>query len=69
MNKYQNCQINSLFKYAILLNFFFISQTEQTTQPQCRNGSVQFWVALFVKANKQIEDVALRTVEDFYEIN
>lgn len=31
----------------------------------CRNGNVQFWVALFVKVNNQIDDVALQTVEEF----
>ena len=36
---------------------------------QCRNGSVQLWAALFVEANKQIEEVALRTVEDFNQTN
>lgn len=31
---------------------------------QDSNGSVQFWVALFVEASKQIEHVALRIVEE-----
>lgn len=31
----------------------------------CRNGNVQFWVALFVKVNNQIDDVALQTVDEF----
>lgn len=31
----------------------------------CRNGNMQFWVALFVKVNNQIDDVALQPVEEF----
>lgn len=31
---------------------------------QCKTGSVQYWVALFVEASKQIEYVALGTVKD-----
>ena len=35
---------------------------------QCRSGSVQFWVALFVEASKQIEHIALRTVKDSFSV-
>lgn len=31
----------------------------------CRNRNMQFWVALFVKVNNQIDDVALQPVEEF----
>lgn len=31
----------------------------------CRNGNMQFWVALFVKVNNQIDDVTLQPVEEF----